>query len=248
MVSVAVQEEEVIPSDAILVVLCLYGFYLLDSAMLLYGNELVFVEAFGQWRFSTGSHTQLARRNPYLPNPLTPGAMLFRVAWSTSARDLCPRGDEALRQFRDALRPLQNLMCILLALLLGAFPVLLLIGPRSWLAAAVGSIYVVIITCLVYTYGRRRCLGWSGSAFASLAFEALACPPLALNMVRKTTLRAELREDPLAFACNNFGRETFKLLVSSILDTVEEELDAEEEPARRQELEGYREYLVSTVA
>ncbi|HVJ39242.1 MAG TPA: hypothetical protein VM687_15760, partial [Stenotrophomonas sp.] len=51
-----------------------------------------------------------------------------------------------------------------------------------------------------YTVRARAALGLDRRALLSLAVDTLACPPFALNVVRKISLRHASRMDGLAFA------------------------------------------------
>lgn len=245
-----------IPSFEVLLVLGTIGFYLVDSAMLLCDNELVFVETNGRWTFATGSSWQLLHKNPYFPNPLTPDNPLFRVCWSVSFISEYQEDQDALRNFISALAPLRYLVRALLVLLLIGLPLTVFwFGTGLGLILLFGVVYVFIVMMLVYTYLYREILGLSVKSFAMLAFDSLACAPFAINLVRKITLRRSLAGDPISFAHKNFDADTFARLVSALCDRVDEEilywdssLEFEvEEISLRNELETFRNRITGMV-
>lgn len=247
----ALQEEAVTPSFEVLLVLGAIGFYLFDSAMLLYANELVFAETNGRWIFACpGSRWRLLGKNPYLPNPLTPDDPLFRVCWSVSEPSKRQEDQDALRHFIRALTPLRYMVFVLLMLLLIGLPLVLYrFGTGLGLFLLLGVIYLTITVMLIQTYRRREVLGLSGKVFAGLAFDSLACAPFALNMVRKITLRRSLVGDPISFAHKIFDADTFARLVNALCNRVDEELELEdEESSRCSELEAYRNRITGMVS
>lgn len=235
-------------SFEVLLVLGTIGLYLFDSAMLLYTNELVFAETNGRWIFACpGSHWQLLGKNPYLPNPLTPDDLLFRVYWSASEPSEHRESQDVLQHFIRALTPLRYMVSVLLMLLLIGLPLVLFrFGTGLELLILLGAIYLIITVILVQTYRRREVLGLSGKAFAGLAFDSLACAPFALNIVRKITLQHSLVGDPISFAHKTFDADTFAKLVNSLCNRVDEEMELEdEESSRHSELEAYRKWITS---
>ncbi len=216
--------------------------------MLLYSDELIFIEIGGRWSFSTGSTVQLLRKNPYVPNPLTPDSLLFRVNWSAAALTPGEGQESAIRQIKDALSPLRYTTVALFMLLLVAFPLFLLFGPRFWLGILVGVIYLVILVMLVQIYSQRTSLGYTGRQFVVMAFEALACAPLALNLVRRITLGSSIITDPVSFAQRFFDADAFSSLVTTISHAVDEALEEEGEvTSHRLELEAYRKRIANMV-
>lgn len=228
----------------------LVGFYLFDSALLLYVNELVYVEDRGRWSFvCPAPGWQVLRRNPYLPSPLRPDRPLFRVCWSTSEAGEDPRERDTLPRFLDVLEPLRRLTLVLLALLLVGLPVVLLgFGAGIAFLVLLGFVYLVIVVMLMQTYRSREALGLSPKTFALLTFDCLACAPFAINLVRKISLRRSVTGDPVRFARRVFDEETFARLVSALCSRLGEALEVEdEESARHTELRGYRTRLLGMV-
>lgn len=228
-------------STEVLLVGGVAAFYLFDSAMLLYADEVVFTESCGRWSWSAGSGWQLLRRNPYLPNPLSPGSLTFRVPWSPSPPAQAESYRDSLRAISDALVPLRRIVVVLLILLLAGLPVCLYVGLDNLLVLLALAIYLAALVAAIVLFRRRRLFGLSNRECAELALAGLACPPLAINLVRKITLRMPVIKDPLAFAQERLDAEGFAGLVHAARGWVDEELEWEADgSARREELGRYR--------
>lgn len=180
----------------LLLILGVLVFYLQDSMMLLHYDELVFTETRRFWRVSTGSTMSLGGRHLFLPNPLMPTRGLFRGCWSSDSKSPPSEHWPGLRHFIAALSPLKATCRVLWALMLGALPLLLLVYPHPIaLLVLLALIYGCAATLVWQMWDGRNVLELDNRAFASLAFEALSCPPFAINTVRKLCLRRGLRGD-----------------------------------------------------
>lgn len=230
----------IVPAEALLVG-GVAGFYLLDSAMLLYADDLIFTESCGRWRWSAGSSWQLLRRNPYLPNPFSPDSVMFRAAWSLAPPGQ-PEGERVWpRAAAEALAPLRRAVVVLLVLLLIGLPVYLYIGLDKPLVVLAFAIYAVALVLAILLFKKRAVLGLSKRECAELALGGLACPPLAINLVRKITLRMPVIRDPLAFAQGRLDAQEFGRLLRAARAWIDEELEWEAEASvRREALTRYR--------
>lgn len=219
-----------------MLVLGIVGFYLFDSAMLVYVNELVFVEKKGKWVLGRPeSGWQMLGKNLYVPNPLTPDYPLFRAYWVVSSASNEHQDDiETLRQFLNELNSLRYMTFSLFMLLLVGLPIVLLgFGTGLALLLLLGVIYCTISVMLAQIYRQRKKLGLSGKTFAKLAFDSLACVPFALNLVRKITLRRSLVGDPICFAHQVLDADAFARLVQALCQRVDEEIEFEDEASPR---------------
>jgi len=223
-------------SFEIMLVLGVVGFYLFDSAMLLYTNELVFAEKNGKWVFGLPeSGWQMLGKNLYFPNPLTPDTSLFRTCWVVaSATNKHQEDIDSLRQFLNTLNPLRYMTFSLFVLLLIGLPIVLLVyGTGLALLLLLGVVYLSITIMLAQIYRQREELGLSWKAFSKLAFDSLACAPFALNLVRKITLRRSLVGDPIFFAYQALDADAFAHLVQALCHRVDEEIEFEDEASPR---------------
>ncbi|MGN6513054.1 MAG: hypothetical protein ACTHKZ_05690 [Lysobacteraceae bacterium] len=173
----------------VLLVLGLFGFYLYDALLLLYADEVVFVRGRRGWRASPGIGFLLGGRYPCLPAPFAPMAPVFRHGWTQPA-PRAPGRCPPLRAFLRALRPLQAASLALALLLFVVLPACLLWWPDPrLLLALLALVYGTGLACVAYLLRRRRVLGLHGRALALLVVDVLACPPFAVNVVRRVSLR-----------------------------------------------------------
>lgn len=182
------------PTAEPLLVIALVVFYLADSMLLLHPDEAVlqqtsrlrFLPSFGWLRFS------LAGREPWLPNPFTPHRPVLRLRWTMAEIGRSPC-DAAVPETLHALAP--GIWIVWLALFVGAPSVLLLhLGMDAALAVAAIA-YAAIVAVLVAVWLRRESLGLAPRVFVRIAYESLICAPLALNLVRRLSLRISVQED-----------------------------------------------------
>lgn len=230
-------------SFEVLLVLGILSFYLYDSAILLYVDELVIAKPFAKWSFAIPSlNWRLAGKVLYLPNPLTPSTPLFRVTWSTDARPVTPHAVKELEALITSLRLLRRLVLFLLSLMLGALPVILLeLGTGTWFLLTLALIYISIASMLIVVYVQHERLGLARRDLLSLVFESITCPPFALNMVRRISLRHAVRFSPIEFAHRYFEKQSFSSLVASLQTRLDAELELEDKGSHRSnELETYR--------
>ena len=177
----------------ILLVLGALAFYLQDSCALLYADELMLERVGGGWRVHSGAAMLVAGRRPLLPNPLAPHRPLLRVSLQQLLGD-GPAARDHLGHYLSALAPFKVASVALLLLFVPALPLVLYffgtgVELLCWLALVYGAVARIAATL----FQRRRVLHLSRRDCAALAFECACCPPLAINIVRKLTLRAEAR-------------------------------------------------------
>jgi hypothetical protein len=202
----------VIPDTESLLALALVAFYVQDSALLLYADELVVTLAGRRWQLSLGN-TELGGRYLFVPNPLLPGRVLFRAAWLEGGerRDAASPGE--LQVFIAHTRVLGVGCTALGVLLLVALPLALLQYPNTeLLLALLVSAYAAIAFLLGYMVHFREALQLSRKEVASLVLDSLLCPPHAINLVRKLGLARGLDRDPLLFAKAELAKDEQALL------------------------------------
>lgn len=212
-------QKEVVLSFEILLIIGVIGFYLYDSIMLLNINELILTRSHKGWFYKFPIlDFQLLRKYPLLPNPLTPDVAIFRTSWPREAQSV---NEKELECFTQHLRPVQLIVDVLLLLLLIYLPVVSLIyGSGSKLLIIFAMIYLFIAVILKYIFDKKDELHLSKSNFASLAFESIACPPFALNMVRRISLNYPNLGDPVAFSKRTFGSDTQSHFDGDIKDAI----------------------------
>lgn len=174
--------------------------YLIDCVVLLYSNEGI-VKRHGQrWRIDFGSvQPWIAGRRVALLHPLTPLIEAYRASWHIV--DGFGGGEvvDATRSQFDARLPaweslapyvagawLLVLVALPLALCLRNTLAFVIIAAIAW-----ASVWILVIRL----WSLRGALGVSRGAFAMVAFECIACPPNAANLVRKLSMRMNVDTD-----------------------------------------------------
>lgn len=222
------------PSFEVLLVLGVVALYLQDLLSLLHYDELVLVHAGRRWRASTGG-SQWAGRYLHVSNPLAPGRALFRASWLACP----PDGDTAstsLPHFLDALQPFRIVARLMWLELLVALPLLLWVFPHPLAVLALFAVIYASAACLALQLWRyRRVLELANRDLALLAFEVLACPPYAINVVRRLGLRRGLPDDTLAFAARILDARELSRLRAAIESRISlaSDLGAVSDPRQR---------------
>jgi hypothetical protein len=235
------------PSFEVLLPLGAVAFYLFDASLMLYGNELALEWRAPRWRVSGGMDAMLRGRRLFLPNPLTPHALLFQVRWDTGSSDASADPTAPLEQLDRSLAPVKGIVVALAFVLLAVLPpVSWLYGAGAMLLAVFIAAYLLIGVALVVVYRRRAALGLSPRRFAVLAFEALACAPFAVNLVRKISLLQSNRVELESFANQHFDESTHRAMATVVVARIDERLAVEEpETARSVELQAMRDRMRS---
>jgi hypothetical protein len=176
-------------------------FYFYDSSVLLYSNEAILICDGGQrWSATTGWRGfVLAGRSLCVLNPLTPYRPSFRLHWEfdrlqSEGNDLTwPNRARELK----GIGPLTVTAGIALFFLLplGMFTEL----GRYAVISAVSLLYGSILLALFQLHRKGILTAFGVQHFWGFAFECIACPPFAVNMVRRITLAYRLAE-PLPLA------------------------------------------------
>lgn len=175
--------------------------YLQDSMLLLHYDEVVLVRSGWRWRASTGSGFELAGRRLYLPNPWRPTDATFRLTWLDDGGDARPENWAGLNHFAAGLAALKGGCRLLWLLLLVALPVLLWRFPHPLaLLALTAMVYATCAWLVVQLWRYRRVFGLSAGEVRSVGFEALCCPPHAINLIRRLSLRRGLRGNAIDVA------------------------------------------------
>ena len=232
----------------VLLILGIVGFYVFDSARLLYFNELILAETYGHWSFACPrTRWALKGKLPFIPNPVTPDTVLLRVVWSVGEKELDLDALEKTRRFIQETRILGYFILVLFTLMIIILPgVLYRFGTGTFLLITFTSIYLTILALLGVVYRKRDALGLSQKAMTSIVIDCLACPPFAINLVRKISLLHPVEIDPVAFALEHFEKPKFAQLANALKERLDEELDLEEEGSMRSiEIKTYRDALIA---
>jgi hypothetical protein len=182
----------------VLLVVAMLGLYLYDSARLLHANEGVLAATLGgRWSLHFGAqHYTLRGKEPFLPNPLLPHRPVFPMRWK---QQLAAAAAPAQRWTPPPFGPYKVLApCVwLMALALFGLVPAGLFSRYGNVAVAAGILlfYLAALAALAYVWFKRRVLKLTSRQVAALAFEALTCPPFALNLVRHISWAARPTEE-----------------------------------------------------
>jgi hypothetical protein len=205
------------------------GFYLYDSIVLLYGNELVFVRSGRRWRVTAGLQLFFGSRRLSLPGLCQPWTLLFRAAWKEADTRTAVPADWPPQSLVDALGPLKWICATLLLMLLAPLPLISVTwGAGVALLIVFACFYVLILLALTLVYLRRERLDLTRAAFWKVAVDALACPPFAINLVHKLTLNKAMPGNPLMFADARLDAARYDQLVAVVRSRIEDFLLAED--------------------
>ena len=218
------------PSFEVALPLGAIGFYLFDSTMLLYGNELVFIRQRARWDVTGGLDLFLFGKRICMPAWLCPWALLWRVAWKENDTRDAEQCEWPPPDLVEALHPLRWICTMLLVMLWVLLPAASIVwGAGILLLALFAVFYATVMVALAIVYAHRKSLRLTGSAFWLLALDVFACPPFAVNLVRKISLRYGMDGNPLAMAHLYFEPPANQRLIAIVTARVDEFLAQEEE-------------------
>lgn len=227
--------------------------YLKDSLWLLAADEAVLRRGpRGMWHASFGQRGfKLAGREPYLLHPFKPQQAAWRLRWRMAtpaasdarggAGQATPPG--AAPATRVSLKPLAAppelarlapWAWAIWSLLFVGLPVTVLgrLGTLSTLAVA-AALYGSIAVALVLVWRWRMRLGIAPRAAALLAFECLACPPYAANLVRRVAAAMAPQEDFVSAAQRLLPPDALATVHRECLARIDDQLEAEPEHSPR---------------
>lgn len=237
-----------VPSFEALLVLGVVVLYLQDSLLLLHYDELVFTRVGSRWRAGAGG-SHWAGRYLHLGNPFTPARAMLRASWLSAEAVAAAAPRSSLEHFLDGLRPFRIGARVLWCELLVLLPLVLWAWPHPLLVLAVFAlVYASVGGLAVQLWRYRRVLELRNRDAATLAFELLACPPHAINVVRRLSLRRGLGEDALVFAARTVAPCELPRLHATIAARIQlaSDLSGDADP-RRQALQWARQRLGALV-
>lgn len=227
----------ILPSAEVLLIAVAVGLYLYDSLVLVYCNEgLLIPQGRNGWALCFASaHFRVLGKEVFLPNPLLPQRPCFRLAWRFEGGGA--GGDRQWTAQRDALRPLVPYVWgiaggLFLALPLGLFTRL---GDRALVVALV-LVYGGIAAALVWLWRHRAGFAMTRRRFAALAFECLACPPFAINLVRRISRETPIGEDLVSAARRLLTPADWQVARAELVARVDQEIVFADDDAERMAL------------
>lgn len=210
------------------------GLYLYDSTMLLSANEGVLSSTLaGRWNLHFGSEQfLLLGKEPWLPNPFLPHRPLFRLRWKQEG------GTEASAPWNPADVSPYWILCPMIGGMAIALFVLIPVGLFSRLGSTfvvfgLGFFYLNAIAALIYVLISRKVFGLSMRRVGAIAFESLACPPFAINIVRHISLSTEIAEDLLVSGRHLLHKSDWPPVIAEAAKRVQSAIDWETEGSER---------------
>jgi hypothetical protein len=170
--------------------------YVYDSSALLYVNEAILIrETRAHWTTTSGWRGFVfAGRSLCILNPFTPHWPAFRLGWNLGV-PTAENSNQDWPHTADELRKLAPFTSIAGVALFVILP--LGVFTRWSIYAAIPALIVLYASTAValFRLHRSKILAAGGrSHFWAFAFECMACPPFAVNMVRRISLAQPVRE------------------------------------------------------
>ena len=172
------------------------GLYLYDSAILMFSNEALLIpKANDHWFVGFGSNgTTFKGKGVYIPNPFLPVQPLFKLTWNIEGE---AKGFvhpwTANRAGYGRLVPLVWSLAALTFILL---PVVLFkrLGDTLILLSFC-LIYANVLSIMLALWLNRERFELTHRGLVAMSLDLLVCPPFALNIIRRLSLKVNITED-----------------------------------------------------
>ena len=224
-------------------VIGIYGFYLFDSIRLLQNNQLIIYKGCRGWKIiCPDSNWQIFRKIPYISNPLLPNIPIFIDTWSMAKGANNTDATPIINKFIDSIYPITYFVSILWVLMCICMPLALFFyGAGLVLLIITISTYAIIFTMLAILYTKKSELGLSFRNYVSVVFDCIACPPFAINLVRKVAWQYKINVNPFEFAIMKLSKSDLSKLAKALISKVDERLLYEDSgDTRSEKLKAYR--------
>lgn len=222
-----------IPAEAQLVAL-IGALYLYDCVSLVYHNQVVVRRTRQGWQVAFPRDNATFGKRLMLMLPLlAPFYPAYKLSWNINAGIVSGDVESSLADFRSA----DELLFLRLApvsVFLGfgvllAVPIGLRFLPTMSFLVLLAVLYAGIAYQLVRLWRIRVSCHLPTEKFSSFAFECIACPPCAVNLLRKVSLNTIPKLDLIDFVERTLPREQQIDIVSEVIKRVEADLVAEDE-------------------
>ena len=236
------------------------GLYLYESSVLLYCNQAVLspIRA-NDWRVQFGlKHLNIRGKELCFAQLLMPWRPLFVLTWrfegrASSKQETGPETGLPETAARAPWQPppaasYQILIPIVWWLSIATFIVLPLglftsLGDMAVLYAA-GMLYIGILVLLLALWRYRNHFQLSKKDLFSLGFEFVICPPFALNVIRRLSLKIKIEDDLEPIAHGLQSPQAWQLTRDLMLERLDDQIDYEpQDSARYASLVSHRQQL-----
>lgn len=206
-----------------LIVLGLAGFYIYDSAKILFFNEFYMQKGFRK-TFTSKTQTHLfsfLKKYLMLPDFIFPHHLCFKVRWTikdTSDNETTQQNDvSSILKISKTLKKIQFSIYLNTVLCMVLLPIALILKMSyEILAVLIILIYVINIINAIWVFFHRKSLSLTKMKLANLWIDALFCPPFALNILKKISLNCDVKTDAI-FVCKALlDDESFQELLKQI--------------------------------
>ncbi len=227
------------------------GFYIADSVILSFHNEILLSASSGtSWGYvQHGSGLELAGKYLNVPHVFKPYQLVFKLRWQPKV----PAGTQLqldtvyqLRQLARVILPLQILVFFLALQVLILIPVIIyLFGLGLLFLIVLLTVYFTTLLALLFVVVKRRVFNLSLAACAKLAFDVLVCPPFSVNLLRKLGISQSVVLDGLLVAEQLLAAQAYQLLLQDVIKelTMMQVLLDDTAGDKYQQLEDYKQHL-----
>lgn len=212
--------------------------YIFDSSLLLYPHEgVLFLGPKGTWRSTPrGEEFLVMGRSLCVLNLFAPHRPVFRLVWrfDDPTVELVTTGWSDLASSLRSIAPFTVGAGV-------AWYVLLPLGlftrlGTPFVLTAVALLYSHIILALCWLFVQRSTYQLRGTKFAALAFECIACPPFAVNLVRRVSLAQSICEPFPEAARRLLDSDAWAEVRAKCVERIAYEIEGEQEGSPRREL------------
>ena len=229
-------------------ILGVIGFYIYDSLSLLFHNQIVFTEASKTWGFTfPSSRFRLGSRFIFLCNVFMPFQSVFLSSWPCVEKAVEIKQLNTLNKFLNTLILFRLLSVILwITLILILPPILLMYGTIYNLLTLLAVTYLIILLMILLLRLLRKKLNLTNKDFVSIAFDILACPPFAINVVRKITLKQKFTFTPIEFSKKRLSQKERLFFKYALSERIEESINSCDDNSKyKKQLILYRQGLMN---
>ena len=205
-----------------LLILGILCFYLYDSIKLQESSKIYVTQLFRGWGIVKPIDLfSISKKVPSLPNPLTPFFSVILLDWSTSIESTNSSEFVAPKYL-----PLQIFSFLIFIELLVFLPIAIsLFGMGGYVLFLIVLTYMTIISSLITLYAYRIKYRISPKIYFSIVLDCLACPPFAINLLRRVTLINSPKQDLFTFAKENFNQTEFQNMLKILISKLNYQID-----------------------
>lgn len=188
-----------LPSETLLAIAIL-GFYFYDSVALIKYDQYILIHSImGGYVSFPSRRFQFSGKFLYLYNIFTPFDLVTYFSWPSSEKRFRKRDLIGYEDFIRRLFPLRIMATLLWVLLTASVVSLLFLTGTNLFIFLFASVYSICLVMALSIIFNKKVLNLSNKECVSLAVDAIACPPFAINIPRKIFARQEVTKTPLKF-------------------------------------------------